>query len=98
MNKQPKQTAQQEGQYSEIKTFLGNLKWRERKNGQTLITGIMYLGNIQDIPQELIKKDANGNFYFPVAIVEKRNVDAMGNTHIIKVDMFKPQPNGNSDK
>ncbi len=75
--------------HAETKTFLGNLKVRERQNGTTLLTGIVYMENIQDIPADLIKTDKKGKLYFPVAILEKKAKDGMGNTHIIKVDIFQ---------
>lgn len=75
-----------------IKTFLGNLKARTRNNGTKLMTGIIYMENLQDIPEELIKTDRNGKLYFPIAIIEKKgSADEMGNTHIIKVDIFQPK-------
>ena len=71
-------------------TFLGILKQRETESRQNILTGIIYLDNIKNLPEEHIKEDKNRKKFIKVVILEKRNHDANGNTHNIKIDTYKP--------
>lgn len=70
--------------------FLGTLKKREKEARETILTGILYLDNIKNLPVEHIKEDKNGKNFIKVVVLEKRSPDNHGNTHNVKIDTYKP--------
>lgn len=69
--------------------FLGNLKQKETKTRAQILSGIVYLDNIDNVPAEHIQTDKNQKRFIKVIVISKRTLDAIGNTHTIKVDTYK---------
>lgn len=46
---------------------------------------------VSDLPKEWIKESKNGKSYIRLDLVKRKEPDEWGNTHFIKVNVWKPE-------